>query len=98
RDREHRYARRPAALRADAAPELRVARTKARSFTSMIVWREKVKAFAIHFLVTLTLSAAAATLVFLIWFPDPFADMLGGTKLFGVLVACDLGLGPLTSF
>jgi len=64
----------------------------------MIVWREKVKAFAIHFLVTLTLSAAAATLVFLIWFPDPFADMLGGTKLFGVLVACDLGLGPLTSF
>jgi hypothetical protein len=64
----------------------------------VIVWREKAKAFAIHFLVTLTLCAAAATLVFLIWYPDPFQEMLGGTRLFEVLVACDLGLGPLTSF
>lgn len=64
----------------------------------MIVWREKASAFAIHFLVTLALSACAAALVFLIWFPDPFQKMLGGTKLFEVMVACDLGLGPLTSF
>jgi hypothetical protein len=64
----------------------------------VIVWREKARAFAIHFLVTLTLCAAAAALVFLVWFPDPFQKMLGGTKLFEVLVACDLGLGPLTSF
>lgn len=64
----------------------------------MIVWREKAKAFAIHFLVTLTLCAAAATLVFLVWFPDPYQQMLGGTRLFEILVACDLGLGPLTSF
>jgi hypothetical protein len=64
----------------------------------VINWREKAKAFAIHFLVTLTLCAAAATLVFLIWFPEPYQEMLGGTRLFQVLVACDLGLGPLTSF
>jgi hypothetical protein len=64
----------------------------------MIVWREKVRAFAVHFLVTLALSACAAALVFLIWFPAPFATMLGGTKLFGILLMCDLGLGPLTSF
>ncbi len=64
----------------------------------VIAWREKTRAFAIHFLVTLTLTASAAALVFLVWFPDPFQDMLGGTKLFKVLVMCDLGLGPLTSF
>jgi hypothetical protein len=64
----------------------------------VILWREKARAFAIHFLVTLTVCAGAAALVFLVWFPDPFQDMLGGTKLFEVLVACDLGLGPLTSF
>jgi hypothetical protein len=64
----------------------------------VIAWREKTRAFAIHFLVTLTLTAGAATLVFLVWFPAPFAQMLGGTKLFQVLVMCDLGLGPLTSF
>lgn len=64
----------------------------------MIAWREKAAAFAVHFLVTLTLSAGAAALVFLVWYPDPFQKMLGGTKLFEVMVACDLGLGPLTSF
>jgi hypothetical protein len=64
----------------------------------VIVWREKVRAFAVHFLLTLALSACAAALVFLIWFPAPFATMLGGTKLFGILLMCDLGLGPLTSF
>lgn len=64
----------------------------------MIAWREKTKAFAIHFLVTLTLCAGAAALVFLIWYPDPFATMLGGAKLFLILLMCDLGLGPLTSF
>lgn len=64
----------------------------------MIVWREKTRAFAVHFLVTLLFSAAAAALVFLVWFPDPFQRMLGGTRLFEILVMCDLGLGPLTSF
>lgn len=63
----------------------------------MIVWREKLRAFAVHFLITLLFSACAAGLVFLIWFPEPFARMLGGTKLFEILVVCDLGLGPLSS-
>jgi hypothetical protein len=63
----------------------------------VIAWREKVTAFAVHFLVTLALCAAAAALVFLIWFPDPFETMLGGTQLFLILLMCDLGLGPLTS-
>jgi hypothetical protein len=64
----------------------------------VIAWREKATAFAIHFLVTLVVIASAAALVFLIWFPDPFQEMLGGTRLFEILVICDLGLGPLTSF
>jgi hypothetical protein len=64
----------------------------------VIAWREKTKAFAVHFLVTLALSASAAALVFLIWYPSPFAVMLGGAKLFLVLTMCDLGLGPLSSF
>jgi hypothetical protein len=64
----------------------------------VIAWREKARAFAIHFLVTLVFTASAAALVFLIWFPDPFQEMLGGTRLFKILVMCDLGLGPLTSF
>ena len=63
----------------------------------MIVWREKLVATGIHFLVTLALAAFAATLIFLVWFPDPFQTMIGGTKLFMLVVGCDLVLGPLIS-
>lgn len=64
----------------------------------MINWREKSVAFGVHFLITLALSAVAAALVFLVWFPAPFQKMLGGTTLFEIMVLCDLGLGPLSSF
>jgi hypothetical protein len=64
----------------------------------MTLWREKTAAFAVHFLITLALSALAAALVFLVWFPAPYQEMLGGTRLFEIMVMCDLGLGPLTSF
>jgi hypothetical protein len=63
----------------------------------MIVWREKLAAFAIHFLVTAALGACAAALIFLVWFPSPLATMIGGTKLFQLVVGCDLALGPLIS-
>ena len=63
----------------------------------MIAWREKFVATGIHFLVTLCLAACAAALIFLVWFPDPFQDMIGGTELFILVVGCDLALGPLIS-
>lgn len=63
----------------------------------MIVWRDKFIATGIHFLATLALAAAAAALIFLVWFPDPFQTMVGGTELFVLVVGCDLALGPLMS-
>ena len=63
----------------------------------MIDWREKALHSASTFWSPCAVGSAAA-LVFLVWFPDPFQKMLGGTKLFEILVLCDLGLGPLTSF
>jgi len=63
----------------------------------LIVWREKLLAFAVHFAVTLLLAAVAAALIFLVWFPDPFQTMVGGTQLFLLVVGCDLVLGPLMS-
>jgi hypothetical protein len=63
----------------------------------MILWREKFIATAIHFMVTLALAACAAALIFLVWFPSPFATMIGGTELFMLVVGCDLALGPLIS-
>jgi hypothetical protein len=63
----------------------------------MIAWREKLWAFAIHFVVTLALAIAAGVIIFLVWYPDPFQAMLGGTKFFLLITICDLVLGPLTS-
>lgn len=63
----------------------------------MIAWREKFQAFAWHFVVTLALAIGAAVIIFLVWYPDPFQAMLGGTKFFLLISICDLVLGPLTS-
>jgi len=64
----------------------------------MINWREKFVAFLFHFLTTLVIAAAAAALVFLVWYPDPFDAMAGGFKFFLLIISCDLVLGPLLSF
>ena len=63
----------------------------------MIAWREKTKAFLIHFTVTLVLAAAAAAIIFGVWFPAPFDRLIGGQELFLLVVGCDLALGPLVS-
>jgi hypothetical protein len=63
----------------------------------MIAWREKLTASSLHFLVTLSVAACAAALIFLVWYPEPFQTMLGGWKLFGLVVGCDIILGPLIS-
>jgi hypothetical protein len=63
----------------------------------MILWREKFKATGLHFLVTLTLAACAAAIIFLVWFPDPMQTMIGGTELFVLVTGCDVALGPLSS-
>ena len=63
----------------------------------MIPWREKWRAFAIHFAVTLILAAGVAAIIFGIWFPAPFDKLVGGQELFVLVVGCDLVLGPLLS-
>jgi hypothetical protein len=63
----------------------------------MIRWQEKLKAFAVHFGVTLLLALLAAAVIFFVWYPAPFHTMMGGTELFLLVVGIDLALGPLIS-
>lgn len=63
----------------------------------MIVWREKFIATGIHFAATLLVAAVAAGVIFLVWYPPPFAEMIGGGGLFLLVIGCDLALGPLLS-
>jgi len=62
-----------------------------------INWRERFLAATIHFLITLAVAALAAAVIFLVWFPGALAKMVGGTKLFLLIVSVDVALGPLIS-
>jgi hypothetical protein len=64
----------------------------------VIVWRDKLLAFGVHFIATALLAAGAAALIFLVWYPHPFELMVRGLELFTLVVGCDLALGPLLSF
>jgi len=63
----------------------------------VIPWREKFRAFGIHFGATLFVALLAAGLIFFVWYPEPFGTMVGGLKLFTLITGCDLALGPLCS-
>jgi hypothetical protein len=63
----------------------------------MILWREKLRAFGIHFVATLAVALISAALIFLVWYPEPFGSMAGGFRLFLLVAGCDLVLGPLLS-
>jgi len=47
-----------------------------------------------HLLISLLMAALVAALVFRIWFPSPFRELSGGFKLFLIIVAVDVVLGP----
>jgi hypothetical protein len=58
---------------------------------------QKVKAAAIHSVVTAVILAATASVVYFVWYPNEFAKMLGGTNLLLIIGGVELCLGPLMS-
>lgn len=57
-------------------------------------WRDRLKASGTHLLISLTVAALAAALVFGIWYPYPYREMSGGRELFLIVVTVDVILGP----
>ena len=64
-------------------------------FSNTNFWKGRLKASAIHFAISLILAAAAALLVFLVWYPYPYREISGGRELFLLVVAVDVIMGPL---
>ncbi len=58
-------------------------------------WKDRLRACAIHFSISLAIALLAATLVFLVWYPYPYLAVSGGRDLFLILVTVDVVLGPL---
>jgi hypothetical protein len=58
----------------------------------------RLKATGLHLLISLTVAAVAAALVFWVWYPRGYAALMRGGELFMILMACDVILGPALSF
>ncbi len=57
--------------------------------------KEKLKAFTIHFLLSLFVISLCFTLVRFIWYPGPFLKMQGGLHIIIIIICVDLIIGPL---
>ncbi len=55
----------------------------------------RVRVTGLHLIVSLSVAVVAAAMIFLVWFPSPLATVAGGLRLFGLLSAIDVVLGPL---
>lgn len=61
----------------------------------MVIAKERLTASAAHLGISLCIAAAAALLVFAVWYPYPYREVSGGRELFLLLVTVDVILGPL---
>lgn len=61
-------------------------------------FKERIKASAVHFVLSVAIAALAAILVFGLWYPYPYREISGGRELFLLIVSVDVILGPLITF
>jgi hypothetical protein len=55
----------------------------------------RIRAAAVHLIVSGLVAVAVALVVFFVWYPGPFREMAGGQGLFLLIVSVDVVLGPL---
>lgn len=58
----------------------------------------RIRAAAVHLLISLALAALVAALVFGLWYPGAYRLLSGGRELFFLVIAVDVVLGPLLTF
>ncbi|MEZ5452413.1 MAG: TfpX/TfpZ family type IV pilin accessory protein [Thiothrix sp.] len=60
--------------------------------------QEKLKAASIHLAISAFIIASFLSVVLLVWYPQPFAELSGLNHILTVLIGVDLVLGPLLTF
>ena len=58
----------------------------------------RLRAFSLHFLASVIVVGLALIVMRLVWYPTPFASLLGWVDLLWVVVGVDLVLGPVLTF
>lgn len=61
-------------------------------------WRYAAKIAACHIGINLLVAAAVAALVFFVWYPYPYPELMGGLQLLGLVIAVDVVCGPVLTF
>ncbi|QHE88619.1 hypothetical protein [Hydrogenophaga sp. BPS33] len=65
-------------------------------------WGKRIRAAtrvaALHFAISLFVAFLVGLVVFRVWYPAPFNELIGGLELFLILVGVDLVCGPLLTF
>lgn len=54
----------------------------------------RARASGLHFLFSAVVALLSALIVFLVWYPPPYANLAGGLTLFAMVVGIDVILGP----
>lgn len=67
-------------------------------YSKVDVFRDKLRAFFIHFAFSIVLVLAAYLLVKLLWYPAPLFKATDASKLFVLILVVDLILGPILTF
>lgn len=63
-----------------------------------MIRKDKLKAFAYHFLLSAIVMLMAAGIIFYLWYPNPFYKVFGVSTIFMLMLGIDLILGPLLTF
>lgn len=61
----------------------------------MNVGKGRLRAFGIHFSISVAIALIAAFVVFFVWYPYPYRELSGGRELFLILITVDVIIGPL---
>lgn len=62
------------------------------------MFKSKFRAAGIHLVISALLASVVLLLMFFVWYPDGYFEFLGGGKIFYMIMAVDVSLGPLLTF
>lgn len=62
------------------------------------MFKYKLKAFILHFSISLVIALISMVIVFFVWYPAPLYQAAGVTKIFLIMLGIDIVLGPLLTF
>src|SRR5690554_2044423 len=63
-----------------------------------ITFRQRLRAAALHFLLSACVLSVAVYLIFWIWYPAPLHIAVGVTQIYIIILIADLIIGPLLTF